>query len=174
MKINNCKRKLFDSNNHFKLCENISPYLTDSPTIFIESRSTPICNVSHIRFGSMPRDGGGFVLSEEERADLIKKEPLSEKWIKRYIGANEFLNNKNRYCLWLVNASPNEIKKCPTVLKRVESVREFRAASKAAGTRKFAKHAYAVLSNCTARYRLYCRAKNIVGQKALYSAGIYG
>ena len=135
---NNCKRKLFDSNNHFKLCENISPYLTDSPTIFIESRSTPICNVSHIRFGSMPRDGGGFVLSEEERADLIKKEPLSEKWIKRYIGANEFLNNKNRYCLWLVNASPNEIKKCPTVLKRVESVREFRAASKAAGTRKFA------------------------------------
>ena len=131
--------KLYSLNNRFKICKNISPYLTDSPTVFIESRSTPICNVSSIRFGSMPRDGGGFVLSEEERAELIKNEPLAEKWIKPYIGAVEFLNNKKRYCLWLVGASPSEIKKCPTVLKRVESIREFRASSKAAGTRKFAE-----------------------------------
>ena len=131
--------KLFSSDNRFKLCQNISPYLTDSDTVFIESHSTPICNVSPIRFGSMPRDGGGFILTEEERADLIKKEPLAEKWIKPYIGAVEFLNNKKRYCLWLVGASPFEIKKCPTVLKRVESIRAFRAASKAAATRKFAE-----------------------------------
>ena len=136
----NCiERKLYSSNNKFKVCSNINPYLADAPTIFIDSHSKPICKVSPIRFGSMPRDGGGFVLSEDEKNELIKKEPLSAKWIKPYIGAVEFLNNKKRYCLWLVNASPAEIKKCPTVLKRIESVREFRASSKAAGTRKFAE-----------------------------------
>ena len=132
-------KKLYDINNNCKLCKNISPYLTDSPTVFIESRSTPICNVSPIRFGSMPRDGGGFILSEDEKAELISQEPIAEKWIRNYIGAVEFLNNKKRYCLWLVNADPSEIKKCPTVLKRIAAVRDFRAASKAAGTRKFAE-----------------------------------
>ncbi len=131
--------KLYSADNRFKLCKNISPYLTDSPSVFIESRSNPICKVSHIRFGSMPRDGGGFVLSEDERAELVRKDPFAEKWIRPYIGAVEFLNNKKRYCLWLVNATPAEIKKSPSVLKRVESIREFRANSKAAGTRKFAE-----------------------------------
>ena len=92
-----------------------------------------------MRFGSMPRDGGGFVLSVEERDELIQKEPLSAKWIKPYIGADEFLNNKKRFCLWLVDAEPGEISKCPTVRKRVEFVRQTRAASKAEGTRKFAE-----------------------------------
>ena len=133
------EHKLYSSNDRFKLCKNISPYLKDTPNVFIESRSTPLCKISPIRFGSMPRDGGGFVLTEEEKTELIKNEPLAEKWIKPYIGAVEFLNNKKRYCLWLVNASPAEIKKCPTVLKRVESIRDFRATSKAAGTRKFAE-----------------------------------
>ena len=131
-------KKLFRSETSYKLCEQISPYLTDTPVIFVESRSTPICDVPKMRFGSMPRDGGGFVLSPEERRELIKSEPLSEKWIRPYIGAVEFLNRKERYCLWLVNADPTEINKCPTVKKRVEFVRETRAASKAAGTRKFA------------------------------------
>ena len=138
-KAGKTQKKLFDSDNELKICKNISPYLTDSPSIFIESRSVPLCRVSPIRFGSMPRDGGGFVLSEEQRLDLIKKEPLSEKWIRPYVGAIEFLNNKKRYCLWLVGASPAEIKSCSTVLKRIDAIREFRASSKAAGTRKFAE-----------------------------------
>ncbi len=133
------EKKLFSTSKQFKPCQNISPYLTDTPTVFIEYRSTPICNVPQMRFGSMPRDGGGFVLSEEERTELIRKEPLSEKWVRPYIGAVEFLNNKKRYCLWLKNANPAEIKKCHTVLERVESVRQFRLNSKAAATRKFAE-----------------------------------
>ena len=132
------KRRLYSSEGRFVLCDNISPYLTDSPTSFIESRSTPLYDVSPIRFGSMPRDGGGFVLSAEEREDLIRKEPISAKWIRPYIGAVEFLNNKKRYCLWLVGANPSEIKCCPTVLKRIEAVRQFRAESKAESTRRFA------------------------------------
>lgn len=131
-------KKLFSDEKNYKICEQISPYLTDTPIIFIESRSTPICNVPSMRFGSMPRDGGGFVLSPEEKEALIKKEPLAEKWIRPYIGAVEFLNNKERYCLWMVNAEPSEINQCPTVKMRVEFVRETRASSKAAGTRKFA------------------------------------
>ena len=138
-KAEKASKKLFDSNNELRICKNISPYLTDSPSIFIESRSVPLCYVSPIRFGSMPRDGGGFVLSEDQRLELIRKEPIAEKWIRPYVGAIEFLNNKKRYCLWLVGANPTEIKKCPTVLKRIDAIREFRASSKAAGTRKFAE-----------------------------------
>lgn len=132
-------KKLFTSDSSYKICEQISPYLTDTPVVFVESRSTPICDVPPMRFGSMPRDGGGFVLSAEEKAELIASEPLAEKWIKPYIGAVEFLNNKERYCLWLVNANPVEISRCPTVKQRVEFVRNTRASSKAAGTRKFAE-----------------------------------
>ena len=134
----NVPKKLYSDNNVYKLCDHISPYLTDTPTLFVESRSKPLCDVPAMRFGSMPRDDGGFVLTAEERTALIKSEPLAEKWIKPYIGATEFLNHKERYCLWLVDANPAEIMKCPTVKKRVEHVKEARLASKAEGTRKFA------------------------------------
>ena len=120
-------------------CGHINPYLIDGDDYFVETRSTPLYNVPKMRFGSMPRDGGGFVLTEEEKAELEEKEPLSKQWIRLYIGATEFLNNKKRYCLWMLNASPSDLKKCPTVMKRIEGVREFRASSKAAGTRKFAE-----------------------------------
>lgn len=87
----------------------------------------------------MPRDGGGFILSESEKAELIEKEPIAEKWIHLYLGGNEFIKGKKRYCLWLVNANPAEINKCPSVKKRIEQVRDMRLASKAAATRKFAE-----------------------------------
>ena len=118
--------------------KNINSYLTDADDVFIESRSTPLCDVPPMRFGSMPRDGGGFILTDQEKEELIKSEPLAEKWIHLYLGAKEFINKKTRWCLWLVDASPTELIQCPTVMKRVESVREFRANSIAAGTRKFA------------------------------------
>ena len=132
------EKRLYSNGAVYKICSQISPYLTNTNVVFVESRNKPICDVPQMRFGSMPRDGGGFVLTPEEREELIKKEPLTEKWIRPYVGATEFLNNKERYCLWLVGADPGEIKKCPTVKKRVEFVKETRAASKAAGTRKFA------------------------------------
>ena len=132
------EKYLFVSESAYKMCSNISPYLTDTPTFFVESRNKPICSVPAMRFGSMPRDGGGFILSPEERGELLEKEPLASKWIRPYVGAVEFLNNKQRYCLWLVHADPGEISKCPTVRKRIDFIRNFRASSKAAGTRKFA------------------------------------
>ena len=133
------KTKTIYSINHSSVARNINAYLLDAENVFIDSRSSPLCNVPQMRFGSMPRDGGGFVLSVNDRAALLNNEPLSAQWIRQYVGADEFINNKQRYCLWLVGASPNELRKCKEVMRRVESVREFRSASKAAATRKFAE-----------------------------------
>ncbi len=134
----NKRRKLIFDNDTMRMVDNINSYLSDAPDIFVESISKPLCDVPAMRFGSMPRDGGGFILTDEERQELINKEPLSEKWIHKYIGAYEFINNKSRWCLWLVGANPNALKQCPTVMKRIEAIRDFRANSVAAGTRKFA------------------------------------
>lgn len=135
---NKKKKMLFTSERPIE-ANNINGYLIDAENVFIQNKSTPLCDVPKMRFGSMPRDGGGFVLNEEEKRDLIEKEPISQKWVHSYIGADEFINNKKRYCLWLVNAAPNELRSCKEVLRRVEAVRTFRANSKAASTRKFAE-----------------------------------
>ena len=129
---------LFNSSGAGRKVSTINQYLTDAPAAIIVSRSSPLCSIPPIRFGSMPRDGGGFILTEEQKNELIQKEPLSEQWIRLYLGAEEFLKGKKRYCLWLVGANPSEIAKCSTVKERIEFVRDFRLASKAAGTRKFA------------------------------------
>ena len=132
------EKYIYSETGSVKICNNINAYLVEGDNFFVETQSKPICDVPPMRFGSMPRDGGGFIITSEEKQELIEKEPLAEKWIKPYIGATEFLNNKDRYCLWLVGADPSEIRKCPTVMKRIDAIREFRGASKAAGTRKFA------------------------------------
>lgn len=133
------KKKLIFDGMRIMEVKNINPYLVDAETVFIENMSQPLCNVPTIRFGSMPRDGGGFILDEEDVIKLAKKEPLASKWIRLYLGANEFLKGKKRWCLWLKGASPREIQSCPTVLARVNEVKQFRLSSKAAGTRKFAE-----------------------------------
>ena len=135
---NRAKKALYD-NYSVRYVENINSYLAEAPNIFVESRTNPLCDIPKIRFGSMPRDGGGFILSDEEKDELLKKEPLAAKWIRPYLGAYEFINNKSRWCLWMVGANPHELKQCPTVMRRVESVRDFLANSVAAGTRKFAE-----------------------------------
>ena len=116
----------------------INPYLVDGPSVFLANRSEPLCKVPPMNFGNMPRDGGGFILSDDERLLFLEKEPPSAQWIRPYIGAEEFINRKSRWCLWLVDANPAELKRCPMVMERIERVRRFRLASKAAATRKFA------------------------------------
>ena len=120
------------------LARNINSYLSSAPTVFVESRSTPLEPVPPIKFGNMPRDGGGFVLSDEERDELISLYPNAEQWIRPYIGSREFINNKSRWCLWLVGVSPSEIRQCPKIMERIDFIRDFRSSSKAEGTRKFA------------------------------------
>ena len=116
----------------------INGYLTDAPDIFIHNVSTPICEVPPIAFGNMPRDGGGFILTEEEKNALEMNEPISQQWIHPYVGAEEFIKGKKRYCLWLQGANPSEMRKCPTVINRIEKVREMRLSSSAESTRRMA------------------------------------
>jgi hypothetical protein len=118
--------------------KNINPYLVDGNDIIINNRSVPVSDVPLMRFGSMPRDGGNFIFSEAEKEEFIKIEPQAKKWIRPYTGAQEFINGYSRYCLWLVDISPNELKALPEVLKKVDKVKNFRLESKAASTRKFA------------------------------------
>lgn len=123
---------------HEVKAKNINPYLVDAKNILIEKKSTPICNVPKMNFGNMPLDGGNLLLSNTEKNEFILKEPNAGKYIKPLISAYEFLNGEKRWCLWLLNIEPNELKKMPEVLKRVELVKKFRLDSVAPSTQKFA------------------------------------
>src|SRR6185312_3201714 len=85
-----------------------------------------------------PADAGYFILSPEEREVLIAAEPAAERWIRRYVGSEDFINGIERWCLWLVGIQPDELRRMPHVLQRVEASRMFRGASTAAPTRKAA------------------------------------
>ena len=114
--------------------KNINPYLVDAKDIFIGKRRKPICNVPEILFGNQPNDGGFLLLTEIEKSQLIETEPDSNKWIRPLISAHEFLHNKTRYCLWLLNITPNELKRLPNILERVEQVKRTRLKSTRAAT----------------------------------------
>jgi hypothetical protein len=130
--------ELLDAEPHAVPASRINPYLVDAPDVFLPNRDEPIGPVPKMRFGSMPRDGGHLILSPEERRDLLASEPQIEPFIRRYTGAEEFLNGGERYCLWLVDASPSLLSDSPKTRRRISAVRAFRLASKAAATRKFA------------------------------------
>jgi hypothetical protein len=117
---------------------NISPYLVEGSDIVILSRSKPICAVPEIVFGNMPNDGGHLLLTEDEKNDLLEKEPGAKKFLRVFLGAQEFINGERRWCLWLKNASPAEIRAMPEVRKRVERVRKHRAKSKRRTTQELA------------------------------------
>lgn len=126
---------------HQKNVTNINQYLLDAPEIIISNRSTPICNVPGMKYGSKPSDGGHFIFSEEEKREFVKLEPDSEEWIRPYTGAQEFIDGYTRYCLWLVGISPAKLRNMPEVVKRVDQVKKFRLNSKALTTRKSAETA---------------------------------
>ena len=116
----------------------INTYLVDADDVFITSRKKPISGSLPMITGNRPVDNGNFLFTEEEKNDFIKKEPASRKYFKPFISAKEFINGLNRYCLWLADASPAEIKKMPLVMERIEKCRKFRLGSPDAGARKLA------------------------------------
>ncbi len=120
------------------IVKNINPYLANAKDLVITRRSKPISDVPKMAFGNMPLDGGNFLFTPEEKEEFIKVEPKSEKYFLSLISAKEFLNNKKRYCLWLENINPQELRALPKVLERVEAVKRFRLASVAQSTQKHA------------------------------------
>ncbi len=117
---------------------NINGYLLDAPDVFIENRKKPLCSVPEMLKGSQPTDGGHLILSKDEKEELLCKYPQIEPYIHRYVGSDEFINNKFRYCLWLVNANPSVLRACPPVLERIEQVKQMRLASPKTATQKWA------------------------------------
>jgi hypothetical protein len=118
--------------------KNINPYLIDGKDIALLPRETTICNVPKVAWGNKPVDGGNLIISDEELNAFLKSEPKARKFIMPLISAKEFLNGEKRWCLWLVDATPAELREMPLVLGRIKRVKEMREASVDEGARKLA------------------------------------
>ena len=116
----------------------INAYLIDAPLLFIHKRNKPICNVSEMVFGSMPNDGGYFLLSANENKQIIEKEPYLIELIRPFLGADEFINNIPRYCIWLKDISPTKYQKSKEIQQRIDKVKIHRRSSKRGATKKLA------------------------------------
>ncbi len=149
------EKKLF-SNETMRVVSNINPYLVDGPTVLITSRAKPLCDIPTMYLGNKPADGGNLILTPEEREEIIKLEPELEKYILPYTGAVEYINNKQRYCFWLVDASPADLRKSKVLLQRLSNVKEMRLKSSAAPTRAKAEtpHLFFFISQPESNYLL--------------------
>lgn len=132
-------KAIYINGSNYSYAEHINGYLNNSDDFFIEARKEQISGMPLMHMGVMARDGGNLILSQEEYNEYISKEPQGEKFIHKYMMGREFINNIPRYCFWLLNADPNEIKKCPLLLKRIEKVKESRLKSPALETQKLAE-----------------------------------
>ena len=136
---------------------NINGYLIDAADVFVESRRTPICDVARMDFGSMPNDGGFLSkYSFETKKEVVSKCPDCEKFFRRLLGAEEFINNIERWCLWLIDATPSEIKYIPPIYNAVENVKQLRLNSPRKSTRDLAKcpHLFGEIRQPSSRYLL--------------------
>ena len=132
------KAKVIYTGDRPLVVEKINGYLVNADNVFIESRNKPLCDSPVFGIGNKPIDGGYYLFTEEEMNEFVKKEPLSAKWFRPWLGADEFINRYYRYCLWLGDCPPNELRKMPECMKRVEAVKNVRLSSKSAGTVKIA------------------------------------
>lgn len=135
---NKNSKRIFDSGS-VKVAKNINGYLVEADDIVIESKTTPICSVPKMGIGNKPIDDGNYLFTEEEMIEFVREEPKTEKYFHKWLGSREFINGIKRYCLWLGDCSPKELRSMPKCLERVENVRKFRLASKSEGTRKLAE-----------------------------------
>ena len=154
---NDKPRLLFDGKQK-TVAKNINGYLIDGPNIHVKRRATPLCDVPKMTKGSQPTDGGHLILTVEERDELLRREPRAEKFIRRFIGAEEFINGKDRYCLWLADATEEELN-MPLIAMRLDEVRRFRLSSKKAATRKWAArpHLFTEIRQPSTNYLLVSR-----------------
>lgn len=142
--INNSDKKLIDEENNVTLCGNINPYLIDAPNIYIYKEPKPVCECSTILKGSMPNDNKGRLsnFSTEEKKSICDKYPEAEKFFRKIYGAEEYLHNKTRWCLWLKGVSASEYKNITPIMDAIKDVYESRKASKRAATQKLAEVPY--------------------------------
>lgn len=138
--------KSIDSTPIMTVCSNINGYLSDSPNVFIEKRNQKLGTLSPMlsiaNFGSMPRDGGNLILNTREEYDEAMKDPIAAKYVRPFRMGKELINNIERWCLWLVDAEPSEMRESKFISRRIEKVRQMREISTASSTKAMAKTAW--------------------------------
>lgn len=134
----NSAEKVLYSGDRTQIVKNINGYLLDGDNIFIENRKHPICNVPEMVFGNTPIDDGNLIIEANEIDNFLLNEPNAKPYVRPLVGSREFINGLKRYCLWLVDVSPAEIRKMPSVMKRIQAVHEMRINSKRTATCKLA------------------------------------
>lgn len=137
-KVPNSAPRLYKVDGTYKVCTHLNAYLVDGLDAFVESRNKPICDVPQMITGNRPADGRHLIIEAEEYEDFVAKEPGAIPYIKKLTGALEYINNKKRYCLWLVGMSPAQIKSLPLVYERVRLCKEDRENAPDPGRRKLA------------------------------------
>ncbi|MBQ6269740.1 MAG: class I SAM-dependent DNA methyltransferase [Bacteroidetes bacterium] len=145
-KENKCH--LYDEQGSYKECKNINPYLIEGDDVIIESRASTLFPASKMIRGNQASDGGNFILTTKEKEDILNKDPELTVYIRPYMGAEEYIKNKKRYCFWLKGINPSIIKKHTELYKRIEAVRQMRLNSSAAPTRKKAEIPYEFFFIC--------------------------
>lgn len=154
---------------HCKMVDNISPYLVEGSRLAITPRNTPLIKgVPPLLFGNKPTDGGYLLLNRSERDELLKQEPQAERWIKRVLGADEFFNGKERWCLWLAEASVTDLQSMPLVEKRVLAVKNTRLKSPKASTRKKANTAHLFDENRQPTSGSYILVPSVSTERRIY------
>lgn len=137
MVIDDNKTKYIYQDERLVIASNINGYLLDAPNVFIQNRNNVLNDeLPKMSKGSQPTDGGYLFVTEKEKDDLIKQYPQCSFFIKKFVGAEEFINNKNRYCLWLKDVHPNEYRKIPFIKERLEKISELRSKSPTASVRR--------------------------------------
>jgi len=140
------RRTIYDKDKLI-VAKNINPYLIDAPNVFIDKRSKPLSDVPEIIRGSDPVDGGNLIIEASDYEEFVRREPSVVKYIRQYMMGYEFINNKKRYCLWLVDARPEELMKMTLVMERIEKCRQMRSASSRANTLRAADTPFLFESN---------------------------
>ena len=133
------KRKFIFDNGRISEAEHINYYLVNGANILVKSRNHPLCHVPKMIYGNKPADGGNLIIEDKDLAEFVRKDPKSKKFIRPLLGAAEYIKGKKRWCLWLVDASPAELRQCPLIMERIEACKDARERSIAAAIRKFAE-----------------------------------
>ena len=136
----NAREKQLYSSERMQLVKNINAYLIEAPDVFVESRTKPISDVPAMSSGGKPVEGGNLIFTEQEKEEFLAIEPNAECYFRPFMGSDDFINGHTRWCLWLLNVSPKDLRSLPHVMERVEKVRAFRAASVKAATREYAAY----------------------------------
>ncbi len=130
--------RLFDEQGEEHTVSRLNGYLMEAQDAFITKRTKPLCNVPEVGIGNKPIDGGYYLFTLEEKEAFLAQEPGAAPYFHPWMGAEELINGKKRFCLWLGDIAPNILRTLPHCMERVEKVRAYRAASKSAPTRKIA------------------------------------